>query len=245
MDKDLVERTQKFSVGEIVTLYDILISGTDEVYHFCPSAEANAPVSLDGVEYLPVPVEFEGLEISSVSLPRPKVRLPAINGLVASLTRNYDDLLGSIIVRRRTLSRYLDGHEGEGISAEFPREMYIIERKTLHTSEIIEWELRSVLDLEGVKLPRRQILQNFCTRIYRKWDPDLNEFKYTIWNNSAFSIDELICPYTGSDYFDIDGNAVDDPSLDKCGKRVYDCKKRFPNDPLPIWAFPGVARMRT
>lgn len=241
MDQDLTTRTQKPDLGEVVTLFDLLISGTDEVYHFCPSVEATSFVYFNGIEYVPVPIEFEGMEISSNSLPRPKVRVPAINGLVASLVRQYDDLLGSILIRRRTLSRYLDGHEASGIDAEFPKDMFIVERKTMHSADIIEWELRSILDLEGMKIPRRQILQSYCTRIYRKWDPNLNAFKYTLWNNSAFSIDELICPYTGSDYFDIDGNQVTDPAQDRCGKRISDCKKRF--TVLPTWAFPGVARM--
>ncbi|EHM37547.1 hypothetical protein HMPREF0454_04721, partial [Hafnia alvei ATCC 51873] len=41
------------------------------------------------------------------------------------------------------------------------------------------------------------------------------------------------------------GQPVDDPSQDKCGGLLSDCKKRFgENNPVPFGGFPGAALIR-
>ena len=44
-------------------------------------------------------------------------------------------------------------------SAEFPREIYTVDRKSVENRDFIELELAQVWDLAGVKAPKRQ-----CTR---------------------------------------------------------------------------------
>jgi len=44
-------------------------------------------------------------------------------------------------------------------NAEFPREVYYVDRKSLENSQIIEFELAAPTDLAGVRIPKRQ-----CTR---------------------------------------------------------------------------------
>lgn len=39
-------------------------------------------------------------------------------------------------------------------------EVFEIEQKTIHTSEVIQWQLSSVLDKFGVRIPRRQITRD-------------------------------------------------------------------------------------
>ena len=43
--------------------------------------------------------------------------------------------------------------------AEFPREIYFIDRKTNENREVVSWELAAVFDLVGIRAPKRQ-----CTR---------------------------------------------------------------------------------
>lgn len=52
-------------------------------------------------------------------------------------------------------------------TAFFPDDVYYIDRKSNENKQFIEFELASVLDLAGVKLPRRQIIQNICPWKYR------------------------------------------------------------------------------
>ena len=44
-------------------------------------------------------------------------------------------------------------------TAEFPQEIYKIDRKATETREVVQFELASVLDLAGIRAPMRQ-----CTR---------------------------------------------------------------------------------
>ena len=43
--------------------------------------------------------------------------------------------------------------------AEFPQEIYFIDRKSAENREVVTWELAAVFDLAGIRAPKRQ-----CTR---------------------------------------------------------------------------------
>jgi hypothetical protein len=76
-------------------------------------------------------------------------------------------LVGAKVTRRRTLQKYLDGSPQADPLQEFPIDIFYIERKTQETALAITWQLSSILDLEGVRLPRRVITQNLCLWKYR------------------------------------------------------------------------------
>ena len=103
-------------------------------------------------------------------------------------------------------------------NAEFPEDIYFIDRKASENRMFIEFELASSLDLNGVKLPRRQVLQNICPWIYRSAE----------------------CSYAGGAVADINDDSVTDLALDVCGKRVVSCKLRHGvTSTLPFGAFVG------
>jgi phage-related protein len=107
----------------------------------------------------------------------------------------------------------------EDFSAEFPREIYYIDRKSAENREIVEFELASVFDLAGVRAPKRQCIANICQWVYRSAE----------------------CGYTGTNYFDANNNAVGSASLDVCGKRLSSCQVRFgTNAELPYGSYPGI-----
>lgn len=106
----------------------------------------------------------------------------------------------------------------EDTTAEFNDDVYYIDRKANENKEVVEFELASPLDLTRVMVPRRQVIQNICTWVYRGGE----------------------CGYSGSSYFDIFNNAVGSASLDKCGKKLSSCKARFGEyAQLPFGAFPA------
>ncbi len=102
----------------------------------------------------------------------------------------------------------------------------VIDSKTHEDNESVQFELSSPADLQGIQIPTRQIhsLCTWCMRgLYRK-SP---------------------CGYTGTQYFDEDGNPTDDPSKDACGGLMSDCKARYGEDAqLPFGGFPGSALLR-
>ena len=104
-------------------------------------------------------------------------------------------------------------------SAEFPREIYYIDRKSAENREVVEFELASVFDLAGVRLPKRQCIANVCQWVYRS--PE--------------------CGYIGTNYFDSNDDPVGSAALDVCSKRLSSCQVRFgTNSALPYGSFPGV-----
>jgi len=104
-------------------------------------------------------------------------------------------------------------------TAEFPQEIYYIDRKTAENRDVVEFEMVSAMDLAGVRAPKRQCISNICQWRYRSAE----------------------CSYTGTNYFDTEDNAVALASLDVCGKRLSSCKARFgTNAELPFGSFPGI-----
>jgi lambda family phage minor tail protein L len=87
-----------------------------------------------------------------------------------------DGLEGAKFTRIRTLGRYLDGVNFPGgtnpygspdPTAEFPREIYYIDRKAAENRDLIEFELASAFDLIGVRAPKRQCIANICQWVYK------------------------------------------------------------------------------
>jgi len=117
--------------------------------------------------YSAFPVESEGWEVrGSGSLPRPSVRFANINQYWSAHLSNYDDLVGAKVIRRRTLQKHL----GTNPPVEFNRDVYYIERKTSETAIMVEFELASAFDVQGIQLPRRAVVAARCPWKYK--DPE-------------------------------------------------------------------------
>lgn len=141
----------------------------------------NTDIVWQGNLYKAAPIKTEGFELSSRgTLPTPKISL-AVNtdgiiplSIFKNQLRKIGDLSGAKVTRIRTLLKYLDAINFEGgvndtedSGAEFPRDIYYIDKKSLENKSIIEFELASLLDVEGIKLPGRLVIANRCTAIYR------------------------------------------------------------------------------
>ena len=128
-----------------------------------------AHYSASPVDYVAFPVESEGWEVrgsGTGSLPRPTVRFANINQYWNAHLSEYDDLVGVKVIRRRTLQKYLSTTP----PIEFNRDVYYIERKSKEDAIMVEFELTSAFDVQGVKLPRRSIIAARCPWKYK--DPD-------------------------------------------------------------------------
>lgn len=147
--------------------------------------------------YSAFPVESEGWEVrGSGTLPRPSVRFANINQYWSAHLSNYDDLVGAKVIRRRTLQKHL----GTNPPVEFNRDVYYVERKTSETAVMVEFELASAFDVQGIQLPRRAVVAARCPWKYK--DPDQGGCDWPADNR--FTIDST--EYTL--YFDKDDNRV-------------------------------------
>jgi phage-related protein len=155
-----------------------------------------------------------------------------ITGLILTLPNGLE---GAKVTRIRTLARYLDAanfpdagilltedsdalllEDGSSIlleainptedpTAEFPREIYYIDRKASENRDLIEFELAAAFDLVGVRAPKRQCVSNVCQWTYRGAE----------------------CGYAGNAYFNFNDDIVGSISQDVCGKRLRSCEYRF------------------
>ncbi|MEK6879970.1 MAG: phage minor tail protein L, partial [Nanoarchaeota archaeon] len=146
----------------------------------------DTPITWKGNQYVAAPVQAIGFEMNGRgTLPTPKLAIsvnpegiPALALLKQQLSQ-LDDLIGAKVTRIRTYAENLDPINFLGTNInystydptieppELPRDIYYIDRKSAENKTIIEFELASILDVEGVKLPNRMVLANRCTATYR------------------------------------------------------------------------------
>jgi len=153
--------------------------GTNDLYRFHAgtSLNNNGSVFWGGNEYIPFPIEADGFDYSgNGQLPRPKIRVSNILSTITALLLTLPDgLEGAKVTRIRTLARYIDAVNFPGgvspyspdPTAEFPREIYTIDRKTVENRDVVEFELAAAFDLAGVSAPKRQCIANICQWVYK------------------------------------------------------------------------------
>ena len=172
-----VSELQSLNPTAIIELFVIELStalhGSNTIYRFHDGANmnANGQVIWAGNSYLRFPIECSGFEFGSRgTLPRPTITVSNIFGTITSIMQDVNtttvgnDLNGAKFTRIRTLARFLDAVNFSGNSnpfgtpdptAEFPQEIYFLDRKVSENRNTVTWEAQSALDLVNVKLPRR------------------------------------------------------------------------------------------
>lgn len=145
-------------------------------------------ITWNGQDYTPCPIQAQGFEYTAKgSPPTPKLTL-AVNDEGAPLLsrlksriKELNDLTGVKVTRRRVFAKYIDGSNFETISAQdfagqgftpdpnmhFEPDVYFIDRKSLENKSVIEFELGSITDVEGIKLPGRIVAAKRCPFQYR------------------------------------------------------------------------------
>ncbi len=231
--QSITSEIQKLDAGAIIELFvlDATPLGGSLMRFHAGTNHLNGNVVWQGNTYIRFPVEASGFEYNgSGQLPRPKIRVSNYLSAITALLLSYQDLLGTKIIRKRTLKKYLDAVNFVGgvnptadNTAEFPEEIFYIDRKTNENREAVEFELAVSFDVAGIALPRRQIIQNVCSWRYR--GPE--------------------CGYAGTNYFTAADKATSDPALDVCGKRLTSCQCRFgTSNTLPFGGFPAAGLFR-
>jgi lambda family phage minor tail protein L len=206
---------------------DTTLHGASTTYywHNGVNAAVTGNIVFASNTYVRLPVEATGFDYtSSGSLPRPTLRISNLFSdmttllLLVNATTPGNDLGGATVRRIRTLKKFLDGEAAADPNARFPTEIWYVDRKSNENRDLVEFELASKFDLAGVMLPQRQIIANVCQWKYRGAE----------------------CGYTGSNYWNVNDQAVGTLAADVCGKRVESCKLRFgATAELPFGSFPG------
>lgn len=196
---------------QLVTMFtwDATAIGDNQVFHWHPGTTVeNGPIVWQGVTYDPFPIEASGFELDSAGkLPRPTLRAANIGGILGQYLRSMGDGLNAKVTRKRTLGKYLDavnfpdGNPYADPTTSFPDDVFYVSRKVSENPVFIEIELAVKFDVEGIMLPRRQVIAGTCQWVYRSAE----------------------CSYAGPPVY----NDPVYPGQDICGKTLAACKLRF------------------
>ena len=172
-----LQNTNPSAIIELFTLQlDNSLHGATTIYRFHngSSLKDNGEIVWAGNSYLRFPIKAEGFAFRKGQLPRPTLTVSNALGTITAILLNVNtttagnDLTGATVTRIRTLARFLDAVNFPGDinpygtpdnTAEFPQEIYKIDRKSAENREVVQFELASVFDLAGIRAPNRQ-----CTR---------------------------------------------------------------------------------
>ena len=172
-----VQKINPSAIIELFTLQlDTSLHGANTVYRFHAGSNlnANGQIVWASNSYLRFPIEATGFKYQRGQIPRPKFIVSNALGTMSAIlltvnqTTTGNDLTGATFTRIRTMARFLDAVNFPGNTnpfgtpdptAEFKRQVYIVDRKAAENREVVEFELAGAIDMAGVRAPKRQ-----CTR---------------------------------------------------------------------------------
>ena len=176
----IITDLQKINPSAIIELFtlttDATLHGSAQTYRFHngTNLNANGDIIWAGNQYLKMPIQAEGFAFQKGQLPRPTLTISNALGTITAILLNVNqvttgnDLTGATLTRIRTMARFLDAVNFPGgtnplgtpdPTAEFPQEVYKIDRKSAENREVVQFELAAPTDLAGIRIPGRQ-----CTR---------------------------------------------------------------------------------
>ena len=176
----IVSNLQNVNPSSIIELFTLTLDnnlhGASTVYRFHAgsSLKDNGEIVQAGNSYQRFPIEAEGFAFQRGQLPRPTLTVSNALGTITAILLNVNstttgnDLTGATVTRIRTLARFIDAvnfpsnvnpYGTPDATAEFPQEIYKIDRKSAENREFVQFELAAVFDLAGIRAPKRQ-----CTR---------------------------------------------------------------------------------
>lgn len=197
-----------------------------------------------GEFYTPLPIKATGFERSGTGpFPKPTLSMSNVGGSGSLLINYYGDIRGATVTRTRLFADNLDNGVDPDPASYFQPDVFRVNRRTRHNREEVVFELVSALDQQGVMLPGRQVLRDVCPWIYRQWNTSLNGGA----GGFEYQSDDTGCPYTGTNYFDAEGNSVTNPEDDVCSRKLATgCRKRYGKaEVLPLGSFPMVGRQNS
>lgn len=215
-------RLQLLDVEGILYFFelDLTMYGVPDILRFhCNGVTEDINDELNRVEHIPamefngnqydfVGLSVQGIESSSdgkINTPELKVAniLNGQVGAISALCRKYNNLIDAELTIHTTTVEAYDKKTGEEIT-----QSWWIDQKTADDGASITFDLASAMDYKKAQLPTRMIM-DICTWAMR------GEYRGET------------CSYTGTKYFDKQGNAVTTLDQDDCGGTCNDCILRF------------------
>lgn len=137
------------------------IEGTVLYFTNTPTAN-NTTITWKGNAYYPLPFEISGIgsKGDGSSPNRPTISISNVNTLLLAMVQSMGNLVGMRITRWRTFAKFIDTGSEANSAMHFPKETWIITKKTTHTKFGISFEMSHPADRPGLRLPRELILRD-------------------------------------------------------------------------------------
>lgn len=160
----LVSQTQLLSIpAGLVELYVLDCTNIGGAIHrFTPIATTStAPIYWQGQMFIPLPISTTGWEYNSDgSQKKPQLLVSNVTRALLQEVINLGDIVGARLIRIRTFSNFLDGAADADPTQSYPPDEFIVDQKLTQDASQIVWQMTSVIDRMGVKLPRRQVTKD-------------------------------------------------------------------------------------
>lgn len=161
----------------IIELYEIDIGEQDGIFRFHPGTISNVDIVFNGKNYFSLPVDASEFEKKGDgTLPRPKLIVANLDGIISDLIKRRFDLVGNMFTRKRVFLKYIDAINFPNNfnpfaipnpESRFTDDHYLINKKTQENKFFVEFELISPLEYENAKLPARVMIADYCPWKYR------------------------------------------------------------------------------
>lgn len=209
--------------GELLRFHNYNVPYTQSELLAAQEAGVDLPpktITWQGVEYACWPYALDGIEMDGTGAPSsPTLSVANLDQTISAMCLAFQDLAQAKVTIHTTFQHYLDDEPDADPDQEFVQIWYI-DYKQSETNLQITWNLANPAAVGGKLIPARQV-QPICYWML------MGQYRGTD------------CGYTGTNYFDADGNPVSDPNLDVCsGLVTTGCKPRFGEDqPLSYGGF--------
>lgn len=224
---------QKLSVNGLITLFELDATNLGAGilrFHGHNHDKNDGNIIFRGQVFAPQALTVTGLEMRSdgkASTPTLTLanNIGGVQGAVSAYCLRFSDFAHAKLTVITTLAKYLDAvnfdNGNPNASNECKEQIWFVEQKTSENAQQVTFELSNPIDLEGLKIPVREIT-NYCHwAVVGKYRGEE-------------------CGYTGVAMFDEHDKPTDNPILDKCGGRMKSCVCRFGrNKPLPFGGCPA------
>jgi lambda family phage minor tail protein L len=157
---ELTNLNQPSGFVELYQLDCTALGGT--VYNFTNNTSpSGGALYFGGIAYTAIPIQTTGWDFTSTgTTPKPTLTVSNVNKTLLSVVISLGDLVGAKVTRYRTYEKFLDSGSSPDATKFVGPDVFTVEQKTGHNHTAITWQLTSVLDRLGMKLPRRQVLKD-------------------------------------------------------------------------------------
>ena len=135
------------------------------IYYHAGTNEIKSNIIFNGNEYVAVPAQVTGFDSTTTgTLPRPKFKIANVNNAISSFIQLYNPLQGKV-QRIKTCKKFLDAvNFSSGINSTADPtaifrtdDIWYIDRISQENLEFVEFELSPKINLQNLRIPRRQI----------------------------------------------------------------------------------------